>query len=356
MKIKKINKTILVLSLSALFLSGCGLTVNTNGGSGGRTDGGVYKSTDKGASWEQKTLIQSAGAARSFASVDIIDLVLDPSDSQAIYAGSLDTGLFFSYDGAGSWQIADGLGKVTVNQVAVDPLNKCVIYAAAANKLYKSDDCNRGWSQIYFDNDLNLKITALAIDPFNSSNVFAGTSRGGLIKSSDHGLSWRALERLDSQVDKIVISPASAEVMFAGTASRGLFRSLDRGVSWTSLANNLRTFNDSQRFRDLIMVKRGTMEVFLANNYGLLKSTDNGDTWVNIPLLTPEKQARINAIAVNPANTAEIYYVTDTAFYRSADGGGNWSSRKLPTNRAGSRLLLDPENSAIIYLAARRIK
>lgn len=357
MKIRK-YKIIFLAIMLVLVLSGCGLSVSTSGGAGagGATDGGVYKSVNKGASWQQKTLIQSIGGARSFAGVDILALAFDPSDSQAIYAGSLDTGLFYSYDGADSWQIATGLGKITVAAAAVDPADKCIIYAASGNKLYKSTDCNRSWSQVYFDNDLKVKITALAIDNSNGANIFIGTSRGDIIKSSDRGSSWRAADRLNSQVDKIVISPAGGKAIFAGTAGKGLFRSLDGGATWASLSDKLKAFNDSQRFRDLVMAKKEKTEIFLANNYGLIKSSDGGDSWSGIKLLTPEKQARINAIAVNPNNTAEIYYATDTTFYRSADGGKNWSSRKLPTNRAGWRLLLDQKNSSIIYLAARSLK
>ena len=51
-----------------------------------------------------------------------------------------------------------------------------------------------------------------------------------------------------------------------------------------------------------------------------------------------------------------IYYVTNTTFYRSLDGGINWSSNKLPTSRAGVKLLIDSKNPSIIYLAVRQIK
>ena len=110
----KLLRVVLLLPLMALTLSGCTLSLGTgsNTGSGGATDGGVFKSLNKGGNWAQKTLIQSVGAKRSFAAVDIISLAFDPSDHKAIYAGSLANGLFYSYDGAEGWQVAAGLGKV----------------------------------------------------------------------------------------------------------------------------------------------------------------------------------------------------------------------------------------------------
>ncbi len=356
---KKVSlKLLLLLPLVALVLSGCSLSFDTgsgaSGGSGEATDGGVFKSTNQGTGWEQTALIQGVGRQRSLAGIDIISLAVDPEDNQAIYAGSLENGLFYSYDGGAGWQIVTSLGKVTVTDVEVDPGSKCIIYAAVANKVFKTSDCSRTWAQAFFDNDLKLAVTDIALD--NSGHVFIGTTRGEIIKSSDRGVSWRVLDRFDSSVEKIIINPANQKIIFSGTYAKGVYRSTDGGATWASLSDKLKAFDDSQRFRDLVIVNDGKTAVFLATNYGLLKSVNHGDTWSKIELITPEKEARINAIAVNPANADEIYYVTDTAFCRSLDGGKNWTSKKLPTNRAGAKLLLDPVNSNVVYLAAKKGK
>lgn len=351
-------KVIMMSTLMALALSGCTLSfgAGSNTDSSGASDGGVFQSLNKGANWAQKALIQTVNAKRSFFGIDIISLAMDPSDNKAIYAGSFENGLFYSYDGAESWQAATSLGKVSVTSLAVDPADKCVIYAAAANKVFKSADCSRVWTQVYFDNDLKTIISSLVIDQASSNNIFIGSSNGDIIKSSDKGASWRALDRFDSQVDKIVISPVSSKIMFAGTTARGVFRSTNGGDKWEKLAGKLEAFAGSNRFRDLVIVKSEKATVFLATNYGLLKSTDDGNVWSKIELLTAEDQAKIYSIAVNPNDGKEIYYTTGTTFYHSLDGGKNWISKKLPTSRAGAKLLLDPKNPAIIYLAAKQVK
>lgn len=336
-------------------LSGCSLGFNSDSGSSGMSDGGVFKSTNKGGNWAQKILILTVGAKKSFSGIDIISLGLDPGDNQAVYAGSFENGLFYSYDKAESWQVASNLGKLTVNNIAVAPDNKCVIYATASNKVLKSEDCGRTWSQAYFDNDAKAIISSLAIDQKAGNNVFIGTSNGDVIKSSDKGFSWRALDRFDSQVEKIAISPSNSKIMFAGTASKGVFRSTNGGDKWEKLSEKLQAFDGSMRFRDLVISKAERETVFLATNYGLLKSTDNGDIWSKIELLTAEEEAKIYSVAANPNNANEIYYVTATTFYRSLDGGKNWTSKKLPTDRAGFKLLIDPKDPAIVYLAAKKI-
>lgn len=353
----KLLKVILFLPLIALALSGCSLSLNTGASSStsGALDGGVFKSLNKGVNWAAQSSIQGVNTRRSFAGLDIISLGLDPSDNKAIYAGSFENGLFYSYDGAEGWQIATGLGKISITNVAVDPGDKCVIYATASNKVFKSEDCNRTWAQVYFDNDLKAIISSLVIDYASSNNIFIGTSNGDIIKSSDEGASWRALDRFDSRVDKIVVSPVSSKIMFAGTATKGIYRSLNAGETWGKLADKLKDFDGSNHFRDLVIVKSEKANIFLATDYGLLKSTDDGDTWSKIELLTEEEEAKIYSIAVDPSDVNQIYYTTGTAFYRSADGGENWSSKKLPTSRVGFRLLLDPKNPASLYLAARKI-
>ncbi|MBU4257028.1 hypothetical protein KJ586_01625 [Patescibacteria group bacterium] len=353
----KLFLSAVLLLIIAATASGC-VTIKTEGDAAGSgTDGGVFKTANRGDSWQQKALIPTtSGKPSSIAGLSAVCLSMDPSDNKAIYYGSQLNGLFYSYDGADSWQVAKTLGQVTVNDAVVDPSSKCVIYASAANRIYKSTDCSRAWSQIYYDNDLTVTVNSIAIDYYDSKNIYAGTSRGEVIKSSDRGESWQTVNRLKNNVEKIMISPFDSRIIFAATAKKGIHRSLDSGYNWTDLSANLKEFKDGMTYRDLVISKSEEGLIFLANSYGLLKSADYGDTWANITLITPEKEATINAIAVSPKNAKEIYYVTNTTFYRSDDGGETWTTKKLPTSWAGRKLLIDPEEPNIIYMGVKLIK
>lgn len=340
--------------LTVLILSGCTISFNTGGGAAGGPDGGIFKTTDKGATWQQKGDILTVGPRRSMANLDIISLGMDPSDNNAIYGGSVANGLFYSYDAGESWSLAANSGRETVTNIAIDPTNKCVVYATATNRVLKSEDCNRGWGVIYFDTDLTVRITSLVIDHSNSNNIYIGTSRGEIIKSSNKGGSWNTLYRFNAQVDKIVINPVNPKNIFVGTGA-GIFRTSDSGGSWVSMDEKLKSFDGFRAFRDLIMIRADRPTIYMATTYGLLKSTDTGETWSRINLITPVDGVIINSIVANPFDANEIYYTTNTTFYRSIDGGKNWSTRQLPTKRAGWRLMIDPRNTSIIYLAARQL-
>ncbi len=349
-------KKLILFTIVPLLVSGCVIQVNSNG-SGTGSAGGVFVSTDKGNTWTTKDLIPTTqGTPGSISGLDANDLVLDPSDSDALYYGSVDNGLYYTYDKGNDWQAVISLGKINVKAVAVDPNAKCTIYVASQNRVLKSTDCSRTWNQVYYDNDPTVTVTALAVDYYNDANVYMGLSRGDVLKSTDRGNSWRALNRFEDVVEKILISPADSRIVFVGIKGRGISRSKDGGSTWTDLSDALKQFKDTINFRDLAASQSDPNTIILANSYGLVRSTDNGDTWTGIQLLTPENAATINAVAVSPKNSDEIYYVTNTTFYRSSDGGKTWTTKKLPTQRAGWKLIVDPDNAGMIYMAVKAVK
>jgi len=96
--------------------------------------------------------------------------------------------------------------------------------------------------------------------------------------------------------------------------------------------------------------------ILYASQYGLLRSADGGNTFEEIPLLTPPSTTAIYSLAINPRNGQEMYYGIATALYRSIDGGQNWTTRALPSSRAARFLLIEPEEPARLYLGVKKIK
>ena len=124
--------------------------------------------------------------------------------------------------------------------------------------------------------------------------------------------------------------------------------------NWTDLNDVLKDFNLGSSFKDIVMTADGV--VYLATDRLILRSPDNGITWESVKLLQPEKDAVINAIAVDPKNPANIYYVTNTTFFRSTDSGVSWTTKNLPTARSGRSLLIDFNDPNVIYLGTLKLK
>ncbi len=350
-------KILLLACALILITSACSISFNAGGSDSNESAGGIFKSTNQGDLWSRKNAVPTiSGKPVSIGALDNVSFIIDPGDRQALYYGSLANGLFFTYDGADTWQLAKSLGKVTVRAVAVDPQNRCLIYVAVDNKALKSNDCSRSWKQIYYDNDLTVTINAINIDFKKSEVVYIGTSRGEIIRSFDYGENWQTLNRFAGAVSRIAISPHDNRVIFVATLRDGLHRTNNGGNVWTNLNEHYRDFDGANIFKEIVLPAAEQNLVFLASNYGLLKSTDNGDSWEKISLLTPEEHATINSLAVNPKNAKEIYYVTNTTFYRSLDGGESWNTKKLPSGRAGWKLLIDHETPTTLYLSVKKLQ
>jgi photosystem II stability/assembly factor-like uncharacterized protein len=349
---KKSSFVFLLLAGLALTGAGC-ISFGGTGASG--TDGGVFKSGDKGNSWQQKVAV-AAVKPGSLAGVNVVSLVFDPEDSKTIYLATADNGLFYTTDGGDSWFVAGGLNNGRINAVAVDAKNKCNVYASAGNKIFKTTDCTRGWQNIYIDTRADQSVTSIAVDSYTPNIVYAGLSGGDMLKSTDSGASWTVVKRFDNQVAKILVNFYDTRVIYVGTATNGIWKSTDGGASWTDLSDKLSSFDGARDFKNLIFDFSKHDALILASKYGLLRTSDGGASWQAINLLTPPGGVVIYSLAANPQNGNEIYYGTASTLYISSDGGSKWVTKKLPTSRAATYLLVDPGNGSVIYMGTTKLK
>ena len=375
MKIKKLREVVLgnkvfliaLLALMTLSLSACSITTKTDGL---QTGASIFYSSDKGNIWRDSSLISSPSATlEKITNLDISGLYGDPSDNLAVYAATAD-GLYYTYNVSKGWNKVEALPSELVRSVAVSPTDKCLIYVAIANRLYKSDDCARTFTQAYYDNDKTVSVNSVIIDDYNPRNLYLGTSRGEIIKSIDSGLSWRTIYRLDEAVARVVSSPQDSRLIFMATEKSKLYsfisntetnpltsEDLDRNFQVNNFRNLNAVLTDLKvgaKFKDFVSAQSdGTL--FLATSEMILRSTDDGTSWESLNLIQPDGKAEVNVLAINPQDSKEIYYVTNGTFFRSSDGAATWTTKKLPSARGGSALLVDFSNPNSVYLGTSKV-
>lgn len=343
----------LFIVLFLLLFSGAGcLSSNT-----AKRDGGVYKSLDAGKEWTQTVSYPSLKGVGSLGAIDVETLVMDPSDRKTLYLGTKEDGLFFSYDAGITWQRSQEpfMQSGSIGSLTIDPNHMCTLYVVKGQYIYKSENCSRNFEPIYDETRAGVLPKQIVVDWYHSANVYLALSNGDILKSEDFGQTWTKVFSARKEIIQLLISQKDSRIILAATNSDGIFYSHNAGETWQNTEEALEKFKDADRVYELVQDAKG--ETILASSlYGLLRSSDQGKTWSRINLVTSPGQVRIYAIALVPNNPQMIYYATSSTFYKTIDGGETWDTRKLPTSRSAAKLLIDPEQTEVLYLGIKQLE
>ncbi len=300
----------------------------------GSPGGGVWKTTNAGQTW--RPMFDQAGVA------SIGALAVARSNTKVIYAGtgeeSRGSGVFKSSDGGATWAnvgLADThfIGSIIVG--ATDPDD--VLVAAIGDRtpgpdrgVFRTTNGGRTWTKVLFlDNDSGCPSIAVADDEprvvYATLYPAAGSRGAGLIPPI-------AASAPGSAADANRPSPRPAAV----------FKSTDGGATWKRLrAHGLETPPIGRQALAVVAGSKGRA-VFAGLRAGLFRSDDGGDNWMRAtedPRITP-----VGVIA-DPGNP-RVLYVTQTALYRSVDGGHTFDAfAGAPSGDDYQLLWIDPRNS-----------
>ncbi|MDM7916708.1 MAG: hypothetical protein QUU85_15800, partial [Candidatus Eisenbacteria bacterium] len=234
----------------------------------GSAAGGVFRSTNDGASWEPVT--------DGYGAFSIGDLATDPNDPDVIYVGTGEAnssgdsyaglGMLKSTNGGDTWSFSGLPESRHIGRIAIDPSNSSRIFVAATGTLfgknqergiYRSDDAGASWTRKLFVSDSTAAID-VALDPSNTSVVYAamwerirkasyrraGGITSGIWKSTDAGETWTrlagGLPAPSPTVGRIglAVAPSAPSTVYAVYADdpgyfAGVYKSTNAGASWT---------------------------------------------------------------------------------------------------------------------------
>lgn len=154
-----------------------------------------------------------------------------------------------------SWTL-EGPGNIggRMNCIAIDSSNPQLMYAGSTcGGLWKTTDGGQTWLPV-FDNNASLSIGCIAFEPGNSNTVYVGTGDpnisgypfigDGIYKTTDGGQTWTNIGLGNTYIiADIVIDPTNVNTIYAATmglpfvrnTDRGLYKSIDGGLTWTQV-------------------------------------------------------------------------------------------------------------------------
>lgn len=328
---------------------------------GGQGVAGVFKSVDGGDFWFSKNSIDSSKSTIS--NTGVLDFVFDPFDSNIIYLGTDGAGIYKSINNGESWKkVTDENNTLSssavINQIAINPKNSTYIYAAAFQGnngvILKTEDAGHSWRQMYIVPLSKQDIKSIVIDSANPNNLYAGTTAGGFLMSSDGGESWRVLKWFFSPIKKIYINPFNTSEIFVIIENRALYRSGDKGNNWTDLTTTFSGYQSAVKIENLVFDPQRPGVMYMTSAYGLLKSDNSGSSWKSIKILVPPEALPVQDVAIDKNAYKTIFMSAGSKIYISYDEGENWTVKSLDTGKNAELIRIDPKNSKIIFIGVHK--
>jgi photosystem II stability/assembly factor-like uncharacterized protein len=263
---------------------------------------------------------------------------------------------------------------------------------ATGGGVWKSTDAGQNWANVSDGFFATASIGAIAVAESDPNVVYVGTGSAairsnvilgkGVYKSTDAGKTWAQVGlREAGQIGAVRVDPRDANVAFVAAlgqpfganAERGVFRTKDGGKTWQKVLY----INDKTGVVSLAMNPANPNEIYAgawqamrkpwtiisggpANECGIYKSTDGGETWQHLENGLPKGLIGKVGVDVSATNPRRVYAVMEASegqggVYRSDDAGASWRA----INRNGSLISrpfyytyinADPKNPDVLYV------
>jgi hypothetical protein len=219
-----------------------------------------------------------------------------PGNASRIYASAWPSNLSLSTDGGSSWGAKHPFFPVTspVKQIldlAVDPDDELIAFAATENGLAKTTDGGTTWAA----SNSGLPSYSKFVLPLRDSNVVYAIAQdpnvaysNAVYKSTNNGDTWSPTGAMPAlvaagQLLSIAVDPQDSNVVYAGH-NGGVYKSTNGGTSWTAMAFSGQAAPYATGMSVLVDPDYSTTLTLASSiaNSGVVRTTDGGVHWEHI--------------------------------------------------------------------------
>lgn len=181
-------------------------------------------------------------------------------------------------------------------------------------------------------------------------------------------LQWKALgpKFQGGRIESISCPAGHSSTIYVGVGAGNLWKSINNGITWEPIFENESTFAIgvvSVDPSDSNIVWVGTGEVLMARSAfagtGVFKSVDAGKSWENVGLRDSHHVARV---LIDPEDSDTVYvaalghsytYNEERGVFKTTDGGKSWEKVLYISEKVGVvEVVMDPEDNETLYAVA----
>jgi photosystem II stability/assembly factor-like uncharacterized protein len=316
-----------------------------------------------------------------------------PDQPNVFYIGAVNGGVWKTTDYGRTWNpIFDDEPTGSIGAIAVAAVNPDIVYVGSGEGLqrpdlsvgdgvYKSPDAGKTWTHLALRD--GQQITQIVVDPRDADRLFVSVlghpygpnEERGVFRSMDGGRTFAKVLYKDAYTGAadLVMDPSNPNHLYAVLwqqqlgpwengvftgPNSGLFESNDGGNSWHQLTKGLPSYADGLGRVGITIApsdpKRMYATVQVHDDGWLYRSDDAGQSWYKAtdnPHVA-ERPDDFAEVKVDPTNP-DIVYTASVVTWKSVDGGKSWTAlRGAPGGDDYHRIWINPGDPKTILIAS----
>ena len=288
-------------------------------------DGGIWKSTNSGATWSPKFDFQPT--------LSVGDIAVDQKNTKVLYVATSDSfgynvpfwggtysvGVMKSKNGGTTWT-PTGLNWTvgqnrTIRRLVMHPTDPKILLAATSAGLYRTDNGGVTWTQI-----LPASTYDVEFQQNNGAIVYATTNQ--VLKSTNAGASFSPLSAsCAGSRYNIEIARSNPNVLYTLCTNGTVQKSTDAGATWATVtAPGVSLYG---YYDNVLAVSPVSDKIVYVAGFNIKRSADGGNTWSNVPVAVHPDN---HAIKFAPGSSSTLFSGNDGGLFKSTNSGSTWTS------------------------------